>query len=93
MPKALHAPLRLPPQTIQMQTTEGVAAFERLVDLCIELAKAGLADISLPYLVLEDCLDAQAIADCEPVWNVLERKRDDLTTVTNHCIALDALFH
>lgn len=51
-----------------------------LLDLCIAGVKSGFLVNSTPYKVLEDLLEGQTISTCEKLWELLESRKDKLTT-------------
>lgn len=61
-------------------TSVGVPA---LLDLCIAGVTSNFLINSTPYKVLEDLMEGQTISTCEMVWELLESRKDKLTTVGN----------
>jgi hypothetical protein len=53
-----------------------------LLDLCIAGVASNLLVNSTPYKVLEDLMEGQTISTCEKVWELLESRKDKLTTVS-----------
>ncbi|KAG3160362.1 hypothetical protein PI124_g7687 [Phytophthora idaei] len=51
-----------------------------LLDLCIAGVTSGFLINSTPYKVLEDLMEGQTISTCEKVWELLESRKDKLTT-------------
>ncbi|EEY53395.1 THO complex subunit, putative [Phytophthora infestans T30-4] len=51
-----------------------------LLDLCIAGVTSGFLVNSTPYKVLEDLMEGQTINTCEKVWDLLESRKDKLTT-------------
>ncbi|ETN18936.1 hypothetical protein PPTG_04381 [Phytophthora nicotianae INRA-310] len=51
-----------------------------LLDLCIAGVTSGFLVNSTPYKVLEDLMEGQTINTCEKVWELLESRKDKLTT-------------
>lgn len=60
-------------------TSVGVPA---LLDLCIDGVVKKLLINSAPYKVLEDLMEGQTISNCEKLWDLLETRKEKLTTVT-----------
>ncbi|EGZ25932.1 hypothetical protein PHYSODRAFT_540491 [Phytophthora sojae] len=58
-------------------TSVGVPA---LLDLCIAGVTSNFLINSTPYKVLEDLMEGQTISTCEMVWELLESRKDKLTT-------------
>ena len=52
-----------------------------LLDLCIAGVTKKLLVNSTPYKVLEDLMEGQTISACEKIWELLESRKDKLTTV------------
>lgn len=51
-----------------------------LLDLCIAGVISGFLVNSTPYKVLEDLMEGQTISTCEKIWELLESRKDKLTT-------------
>ncbi|KAL4161544.1 hypothetical protein PRNP1_002098 [Phytophthora ramorum] len=51
-----------------------------LLDLCISGVTRKFLINSTPYKVLEDLMEGQTISTCEKVWDLLESRKDKLTT-------------
>ncbi|POM72481.1 THO complex subunit, partial [Phytophthora palmivora] len=51
-----------------------------LLDLCIAGVTSHFLVNSTPYKVLEDLMEGQTISTCEKVWELLESRKDQLTT-------------
>lgn len=52
-----------------------------LLDLCIAGVTSNFLVNSTPYKVLEDLMEGQTISACEKVWELLESRKNKLTTV------------
>ncbi|KAL3667204.1 hypothetical protein V7S43_007439 [Phytophthora oleae] len=51
-----------------------------LLDLCIAGVTSGFLVNSTPYKVLEDLTEGQTISTCEKIWELLESRKEKLTT-------------
>lgn len=51
-----------------------------LLDLCIEGVVGQFLFNNAPYKVLEDLMEGQTISVCEKLWDLLEARKDKLTT-------------
>ncbi|KAF1320332.1 Tho complex subunit, partial [Globisporangium splendens] len=69
--------LRVPDATV---SSVGVPA---LLDLCIDGVVNKYLINSAPYKVLEDLMEGQTISNCEKLWDLLETRKEKLTTTHN----------
>ncbi|KAI9922181.1 hypothetical protein PsorP6_000545 [Peronosclerospora sorghi] len=65
----------------QAHATPSSVGVPALLDLCIAGVTKNFLVNSTPYRVLEDLMEGQTISSCEKLWELLESRKERLTTV------------